>query len=99
MHHLFPKHSYNRHLTPSFLFRYPYGTILDWDQYYANLEEANQSGVLQYKLEYTASKLYNVDHFDASGLQGVFEAISLDETVRQQYTAFRAVNGDKAADI
>ncbi|CAO3646944.1 unnamed protein product [Mucor fragilis] len=79
--------------------QYPYGTILDWDQYYANLEEANQSGVLQYKLEYTASKLYNVDHFDASGLQGVFEAISLDETVRQQYTAFRAVNGEKAAEI
>ncbi|KAI8640196.1 Metallo-dependent phosphatase-like protein [Parasitella parasitica] len=79
--------------------QYPYGTILDWDQYYANLEEANQSGTLKYKLEYTASKLYNVDRFDASGLQSVFEAISLDETVRQQYTAFRAVNVDKAAEI
>ncbi|CEP16013.1 hypothetical protein [Parasitella parasitica] len=79
--------------------RYPYGTILDWDQYYANLEEANQSGTLKFKLEYTASKLYNVDHFDASGLQSVFEAISLDENVRQKYTAFRAVNVDKAEEM
>lgn len=72
------------------------GTILDWDQYYANLEEANQSGNLEFKLEYTASKLYNVDHFDASGLQNVFEAISLNENVRSQYTNIRTVLGNEA---
>lgn len=54
---------------------------------------------MTYKLEYTASKLYNVDHFDANGLQSVFEAISLDDTVREQYNVFRAVNVEKAADI
>lgn len=54
---------------------------------------------MTYKLEYTASKLYNVDHFDANGLQGVFEAISLDDTVREQYNVFRAVNVEKAANI
>ncbi|KAI8079248.1 Metallo-dependent phosphatase-like protein [Thamnidium elegans] len=76
--------------------RFPVGTILDWDQYYANLEEANQSGNLKFKLEYTASKLYNVDHFDASGLQNVFEAISLNENVRTQYTNIRNVLGNEA---
>lgn len=71
------------------------GTILDWNQYYANLEEANQSGSLEFKLEYTASKLYNVNHFDASGLQTVFEAISLNDNVRQQYSNIRKVNGNE----
>ncbi|KAI7893528.1 Metallo-dependent phosphatase-like protein [Mucor mucedo] len=78
-------------------YRYPVGTILDWDQYYANLEEANQSGNLEFKLEYKASTLYNVDHFDASGLQTVFEAISLNEEIRQQYSNIRKVIGNEEA--
>ncbi|KAI8888629.1 hypothetical protein K501DRAFT_172823 [Backusella circina FSU 941] len=71
--------------------KYPVGTILDWEQYYANLDEANASGKLAYSLEYTASQLYNVDRFDASGIQAVFKAISLRDEVREKYTEYRLV--------
>lgn len=63
------------------------------------MEEANKSGKLEFKLEYTASKLYGVDHFDPSGLQAVFEAISLKEDVRKKYANIRNVVGTEPAEF
>lgn len=71
---------------------FPVGTIVDWEQYYVDLNEANESGRLEFKLEYTASELYGVKQFDVNGLQNAFEAICLDEGVRQAYATYHSVS-------
>ncbi|KAG0193858.1 Endopolyphosphatase [Apophysomyces sp. BC1034] len=72
--------------------RYPIGTIRDWYQYYANLEEANKSGRLDFQLEYQASKTYGVDHFDAAGINEVFQKLGNDQSVFDRYKTYLTVS-------
>ncbi|KAF7721296.1 Acid sphingomyelinase-like phosphodiesterase 3b [Apophysomyces ossiformis] len=72
--------------------KYPVGTIRDWYQYYADLEKANESGQLDFQLEYQASKLYGVDRFDAEGASTVFQELSNNNNVFDQYRTFVTVS-------
>lgn len=65
---------------------------MDWEQYFVDLNEANRSGNLEFKLEYRASEVYGVNHFDADGLHSVFETLSLDAGVRTAYATYRSVS-------
>ncbi|ORZ15254.1 Metallo-dependent phosphatase-like protein [Absidia repens] len=54
----------------------PIGTILNYKQYYADLQEANASGQLTFKLEYDAAELYRVERFDKEGMARILETMA-----------------------
>ncbi|ORX59607.1 hypothetical protein DM01DRAFT_1189175 [Hesseltinella vesiculosa] len=54
----------------------PVGTILNYHQYYADLQEANKNGRLDFKLEYHANELYGVPRFDAAGTAQAFANVA-----------------------
>lgn len=74
--------------------RYPFGTIRDWHQYYLDLEalQADKNARVDYQLEYQASKFFNVNHFDATGMQRVFYALQGDRDVHARYVEHAVVN-------
>ncbi|KAI8333841.1 Metallo-dependent phosphatase-like protein [Chlamydoabsidia padenii] len=51
----------------------PIGTILNYKQYYADLQEANKNGKIEFKLEYDAAELYGISRFDAAGMTHILE--------------------------
>lgn len=67
--------------------RYPVGTIRDWYQYYVDLSGTNngRDGNVDFQLEYQASKIFNIDHFDVDGMQTVFQTIRNDDKVYEMY--------------
>jgi hypothetical protein len=70
---------------------YPVGTILDWTQYYVDLNEANANDKVDYKVEYTASALYAVNHFDGAGVGSAIYNVANDKTSLTAYQKYRAV--------
>ena len=70
--------------------KYPVGTILDWDQYYLNLDDGGQD----YELEYQASQLFNVNHFDGKGIEQVFTVMMDNQEVHEKYLDHVTVNTD-----
>ncbi|SAM04850.1 hypothetical protein [Absidia glauca] len=71
---------------------YPVGTILDWDQYYADLDKANAEGKIEYELEYKASQLYGVNRFDAQGISRAFKQLRVNSLSRQNYIRYVTVS-------
>lgn len=67
-------------------FSAPIGTILNYKQYYADLQEANDSGKVEFKLEYDASELYGVERFDAEGMAHILETAALKAQQYSEYT-------------
>ncbi|ORX46710.1 hypothetical protein DM01DRAFT_1327449, partial [Hesseltinella vesiculosa] len=63
-----------------------YGSILDWTQYYADLEKANAAGKLNYELEYVASQLFSVKNFNDVGVKQAFSNLNTNSTARQLYS-------------
>ncbi|CAO3659359.1 unnamed protein product [Rhizopus stolonifer] len=72
--------------------KYPVGTILDWKQYYIDLEKANEKGKAQFELEYTASDLFGVDHFDGKGVAKAMNTIAEKKKVRKLYKKYAKVS-------
>jgi hypothetical protein len=71
---------------------YPFGTIRDWDQYYIDLQKANNGGKAEFELEYSASKLYGVDHFDGAGIGEAILNVSSDKKTRKTYKKYTNVS-------
>lgn len=71
---------------------YPVGTILDWEQYYVDLEKANDANKVDYQLEYTASSLYNVDHFDGAGVGTAVYNVAKDDDALDNYKDYIKVD-------
>ncbi|CAO3594947.1 unnamed protein product [Absidia cylindrospora] len=71
---------------------HPFGTILDWDQYYVDLNRANQVGKISYELEYRASELYGVNKFDAIGVSRAFKQLRVNRTARKKYSRYVTVS-------
>ncbi|CAO3592653.1 unnamed protein product [Absidia cylindrospora] len=71
---------------------HPIGTILDWNQYYADLEKANKEGKIKYELEYQASKLYGVNKFDSQGIARAFKELRVNSKTRQDYSNYVTVS-------
>ncbi|KAI9259300.1 Metallo-dependent phosphatase-like protein [Sporodiniella umbellata] len=71
---------------------YPVGTILDWQQYYLDLEKANEEREANYELEYTASDLFGIDHFDGEGVAKVLNTIAEDKKIRKLYKKYAKVS-------
>ncbi|KAI8991070.1 Metallo-dependent phosphatase-like protein [Mycotypha africana] len=69
------------------------GTILDWDQYYVDLEKANDKGKVQFEIEYSASDLYHTDHFNGDGVGEAFMSLCDDDDARDLYSEFVDVKG------
>ncbi len=66
--------------------------LIDYDQYYFNLTEANQKGFIDWQLEYTFSSAYN----QQSGLSGntmkaVLQAMKSNQTVFDQFLRYLRV--------
>lgn len=74
--------------------KYPIGTIRDWYQYYVDLSGTNngRDGKVDFQLEYQASKIFNIDHFDADGMQTVFQGIRTDNHLVQMYDQHMSVS-------
>ncbi|KAG2203793.1 hypothetical protein INT47_012726 [Mucor saturninus] len=71
---------------------YPYGTIRNWEQYYIDLDDANNGGPVEFKLEYDATHLYGVDHFDGAGVgQAITNIVSNDKS-RDLYKKYAQVS-------
>lgn len=68
------------------------GTILDWNQYYVDLEKANKKGTVKYELEYRASKLYGVNRFDTQGISRAFKQLRVNKAARQEYSDYVTVS-------
>ncbi|CEP18215.1 hypothetical protein [Parasitella parasitica] len=71
---------------------FPVGTIRDWHQYYVDLEKANDNRNAKFQLEYQASKLYGVDHFDGPGVGKAILKIANDKKARKQYKKYAKVS-------
>ncbi|KAI8340845.1 Metallo-dependent phosphatase-like protein [Chlamydoabsidia padenii] len=71
---------------------HPVGTILDWDQYYVDLNKANRNGNVVYELEYRASQLYGVKRFDAQGISRAFKQLRVNTVARHNYTRYTTVS-------
>ncbi|KAI8078979.1 Metallo-dependent phosphatase-like protein [Gilbertella persicaria] len=71
---------------------YPVGTIRDWEQYYVDLDKANNDGSVKFELEYTASKLYNVNHFDGKGVGQAVLNLADDKDARKLYKKYISVS-------
>lgn len=71
---------------------YPFGTIRDWEQYYVDLKKANKKRSVKYQLEYKASELYNVDHFDGPGIGQAISYISRNKSARKLYKKYANVS-------
>lgn len=71
---------------------YPVGTIRNWEQYYIDLEDANNGGSAEFKLEYTADKFYGVDHFDGPGLGQAITNIVSHKKTRKLYKKYAKVS-------
>jgi hypothetical protein len=67
---------------------YPFGTILNWDQYYVDLNAANQNGKVGFQIEYKASDLYGVDHFDGPGVGQAIFNVANDQNLLNLYTQY-----------
>ncbi|CDH52683.1 endopolyphosphatase [Lichtheimia corymbifera JMRC:FSU:9682] len=76
---------------------YPVGTIRDWWQYYLDLQgtDNGRSKDVEYELEYQASKLFDVDHFDGAGIQKVFGRMKEDEDLHEEYIEHATVSTSK----
>ncbi|CEG77435.1 hypothetical protein RMATCC62417_12186 [Rhizopus microsporus] len=72
--------------------KYPVGTVLDWEQYYLDLEKANNDGDAKFELEYTASDLFGVDHFDGAGVAKAMNAIADNKKIRKLYKKYAGVS-------
>ncbi|KAI9495013.1 Metallo-dependent phosphatase-like protein [Zychaea mexicana] len=70
--------------------QYPVGTILDWHQYYLNMDDNGRD----YELEYQASKLFNVNHFDGKGVEKAFTLMLDNQSVHKEYLDHVTVNTD-----
>ncbi|KAI9013726.1 Metallo-dependent phosphatase-like protein [Phycomyces nitens] len=70
----------------------PIGTITDWIQYYADIEEANAKGKLHYEVEYQASHLFGTQTFDGPGFSKVFHKLESDKDVSKKYKDYMLVN-------
>ncbi|KAI9253397.1 Metallo-dependent phosphatase-like protein [Phascolomyces articulosus] len=70
--------------------QYPVGTILDWRQYYLNLDDNGQD----YELEYQASELFKINHFDGKGIEQVFTLMMDNQAVHKEYLDHVTVNTD-----
>ena len=72
--------------------KYPFGTVRDWNQYYIDLNKANDGGSVDYQLEYTASELYGVDHFDGAGVGQAVINIANDKKANSLYAKYAKVS-------
>jgi hypothetical protein len=72
--------------------KYPIGTVRDWDQYYVDLDKANSERTLKFELEYKASKLYGVDHFDGAGVGQAVLNIGKNKSSRDLYKKYAGVS-------
>lgn len=71
---------------------YPVGTILDWEQYYLDLDKANSDDKIDFQLEYTASDFYNVNHFDGPGVGAAVYNVANDDDSLDDYKDFMKVD-------
>lgn len=71
---------------------YPFGTIRNWEQYYIDLDKANNGGSADFQLEYTASELYGVDHFDGAGIGQAVLNIAANKNSRNLYQRYTKVS-------
>lgn len=71
---------------------YPFGTIRNWEQYYIDLDKANNGGSADFQLEYTASELYGVDHFDGAGIGQAVLNIAANKKSRNLYQRYTKVS-------
>ncbi|KAL7313639.1 hypothetical protein PS15m_007362 [Mucor circinelloides] len=71
---------------------YPVGTIRDWDQYYVDLDKANDDEKVEFELEYSASDLYGVDHFDGPGVGQAILNLANDKKARKLYKKYAKVS-------
>jgi hypothetical protein len=72
--------------------KYPVGTILDWKQYYIDLDKANNDGKVNFETEYTASDLFGLDHFDGEGVAKAMNTIAEDKKTRKLYKKYAKVS-------
>ncbi|KAI8090038.1 Metallo-dependent phosphatase-like protein [Halteromyces radiatus] len=70
----------------------PVGTILDWTQYYVDLDKANYEDSVQYEIEYQASKLYGVNRFDGQGISQAFKQLRVNKNSRRLYSQYVTVS-------
>ncbi|KAI9026496.1 Metallo-dependent phosphatase-like protein [Phycomyces nitens] len=69
-----------------------FGTITDWVQYYADLEEANSNGNIEYKVEYQASELFGIQSYNGAGVSKAFTTLAKDKAVRKRYMSYVSVS-------
>ncbi|KAI8060550.1 Metallo-dependent phosphatase-like protein [Gongronella butleri] len=70
----------------------PFGTILDWTQYYADLDKANAAGSLSYEVEYVASQLFGVNQYNDKGIDKVFQELNANSTTLDLYSKYVSVS-------
>ena len=75
------------------------GTILDVQQYYMNLSQANQDGTANWTLEYTA-KDYNLEDMGTQSLHMLAEKLKTDDEMFKKYLLYNGVkyNPDEECD-
>jgi hypothetical protein len=67
--------------------------LIDYDQYYFNLTEANRLGTIEWKLEYNFKTSYKgiVDDLSGNSMFNLFNAIKTNESVYNQFINYTRV--------
>jgi hypothetical protein len=68
-------------------------TILGWDQYAADLTQANKDNQITWKKEYNSAQAYGVSKLDASGWQALVQSLKTSKKIFNKYKSFIKVEG------
>lgn len=69
-----------------------FGQLVDYDQYYVELDRANAQGRVELLLEYSASRVYGRGPLDAGYFARATEEIGRNATLRRLYQAYKRVS-------
>ena len=68
-------------------------TILGWDQYAADLTQANKDNQITWKKEYNSAQVYGVSKLDVSGWQALVQSLKTSKKIFNKYKSFIKVEG------
>ncbi|KAL0214359.1 hypothetical protein P9112_006543 [Eukaryota sp. TZLM1-RC] len=72
------------------------GIVLDYDQYYLNVTEANSNGKADWKLEHSGKKFFGVSDFSAKSVFSIYNSLSRDTKLLNSFIRMNSVGLDES---
>ena len=69
------------------------GKLLNYKQYYADLNDTIKNGAIDYKLNYDFRELYGVDDFSKESFLQIYHNMRMNSTVLNKYWTYNKPDG------